>query len=111
MIKQSLNKDWNYRVMGNNHYMTAKIILYISENIYDEMPRHIESNRFNKHPDTRRKLLIKKYISLWRHKLQRNKKRQAVWKLEFSASIDLLNLRIRDIALKINFNKSPKFLI
>ena len=90
------NKKINWHLISRNPNITIEFIIRYQDKIdFDQLL----FNKFQKTPFLMKKrasTLQKKYFEIWLYKTIRNGSEKIFWKNEYSASVDLLKLKIRD---------------
>ena len=99
IMKANPDEDWYYEWLSSNPNITWDIVRnnpQIPWNYY-----WLSINKFNKDPYLVKKRLMNKYGRFWLEKTREHKCIRDLWMNEFSASMDILKLRQRDVELGV----------
>src|ERR1700678_218752 len=100
IVQSNLHKPWDYYYLSDNPNITWDIFQNNPQIQWDY--NWLSTNKFNKDTRLIKKRLMKVYFNKWLTKTREIKKIRANWKVEFSASMDMLKLRQRDLELGLH---------
>ena len=97
IVKANPNKPWDYKWLSKNPNITWDIVKANPDKRWNYF--WLSMNKFNKDPYLVKKRSMIKYGIIWLNKTRETKEYQRLWKIEYSASMDILKLRQRDFEL------------